>query len=113
MRLSVSRKFGAVVGDVMMPGESGIEIYLEIKNARPEMAERFVFMTGGRLRNRPRSFSRTSPWLVCERHSSSANFKLTSTGSLSKPDQVSIRPTLPSWRLKTTLIAPDSELVKT
>jgi PAS domain S-box-containing protein len=45
--LLVEADFGAVLCDVMMPRVSGIDLYRQTQNARPEMAERFIFMTGG------------------------------------------------------------------
>ncbi|MDT8369250.1 MAG: hybrid sensor histidine kinase/response regulator [Longimicrobiales bacterium] len=35
-----------IVSDVRMPGESGIDLYLEVRNAHPELVERFLFVTG-------------------------------------------------------------------
>jgi PAS domain S-box-containing protein len=38
-----------VLCDVMMPGLTGVDVYAAICRARPELAERFVFMTGGAM----------------------------------------------------------------
>ena len=38
---------GVVVCDLVLPGQSGPELYREIAAARPELADRFVFVTGG------------------------------------------------------------------
>ncbi|MEX0893995.1 MAG: ATP-binding protein [Gemmatimonadota bacterium] len=35
-----------VVSDVKMPGESGVELYRWVQRERPELAERFLFVTG-------------------------------------------------------------------
>lgn len=47
LELLRTESFGAVLCDVMMPRLSGIDIYRKMKSARPELAERFIFMTGG------------------------------------------------------------------
>ena len=39
--------FDIIVCDLMMPGLSGEEVYTEVIKQRPELAERFIFMTGG------------------------------------------------------------------
>jgi CheY-like chemotaxis protein len=36
-----------VLCDIMMPAMTGIELYEEVSKQRPELARRFVFMTGG------------------------------------------------------------------
>lgn len=36
-----------VLCDLMMPDKSGMELYREVVAARPELRDRFVFMTGG------------------------------------------------------------------
>jgi CheY-like chemotaxis protein len=41
--------FDAVLCDVSMPGKSGLAVYEEIKQRRPALARRFVFMSGGVL----------------------------------------------------------------
>ncbi len=46
-RLREGEAFDVVVCDVMMPHFSGIELYLGIEQSRPDLAERFVFATGG------------------------------------------------------------------
>ena len=39
--------FDIILCDLMMPGLSGDEVYAEVIKGRPELAERFIFMTGG------------------------------------------------------------------
>lgn len=39
--------FDAILCDVMMPGMTGMDVYLAIRSRNPELAERIVFMTGG------------------------------------------------------------------
>ena len=38
--------FDAIISDVRMPGESGIDFYRWISETRPELASRFLFVTG-------------------------------------------------------------------
>jgi len=45
--LQDDREFDVVLCDVMMPEMSGIALYEHCKDREPEIAERFVFMTGG------------------------------------------------------------------
>jgi len=41
--------FDAVLCDVVMPGESGIELFQQLVESEPEYAERWIFMSGGAL----------------------------------------------------------------
>jgi CheY-like chemotaxis protein len=38
--------FDVVLCDVLMPGVSGIDLYRELEQKRPEMVERIIFMSG-------------------------------------------------------------------
>lgn len=49
MKRLQEREFDLILSDVMMPNMSGVELYLEISERRPEFADRFLFMTGGVL----------------------------------------------------------------
>lgn len=44
--------------DIMMPEVSGMEVYSEVAERRPELASRFVFMTGGVFTTKARDFLR-------------------------------------------------------
>ncbi|MEM6293709.1 MAG: response regulator [Myxococcota bacterium] len=48
--------YDLVLCDVMMPEVSGMEVFRRVRRARPETAERFVFMTGGAFTPTARSF---------------------------------------------------------
>jgi PAS domain S-box-containing protein len=48
--------FDLVLCDLMMPEMSGEEVYLAVSRKRPELARRFVFMTGGAFTSRGRRF---------------------------------------------------------
>jgi len=48
--------FDVVFCDVMMPGVSGVGVYRSTVARRPELAERFVFMTGGAFTTEARAF---------------------------------------------------------
>jgi len=45
--LAADQKFDIVFCDLMMPEISGMEVYEKVVAEYPELAERFVFMTGG------------------------------------------------------------------
>jgi two-component sensor histidine kinase len=48
-RLCSDEPFDVVFCDLMMPEVSGMEVYGRVSARRPEIASRFVFMTGGRF----------------------------------------------------------------
>ena len=50
--------------DLMMPEVSGMEVYAKVSARRPELASRFVFMTGGAFTVQAREFLKATP-LVC------------------------------------------------
>jgi two-component system cell cycle sensor histidine kinase/response regulator CckA len=54
--LDPSRSFDVVLCDLMMPGLSGSDLFLEARRQRPELASRFVFMTGGAFTEGGRAF---------------------------------------------------------
>ena len=43
----VSEDYALVLCDVMMPGQSGMDVYNRLAELRPEMIPRIVFVTGG------------------------------------------------------------------
>jgi C4-dicarboxylate-specific signal transduction histidine kinase/CheY-like chemotaxis protein len=45
-RIVTERSFAVIISDVKMPGESGIAFYEWICRTRPELASRFLFVTG-------------------------------------------------------------------
>ncbi|MBW2454173.1 MAG: hybrid sensor histidine kinase/response regulator [Deltaproteobacteria bacterium] len=47
-----------ILSDLMMPGRSGMELYEEVIDEDPELAERFVFMTGGTFTDEAHAFRR-------------------------------------------------------
>ena len=48
--------FDVILCDLMMPGLSGMDVYERIEEQRPELVQRFVFITGGAFTERARSF---------------------------------------------------------
>jgi DNA-binding NtrC family response regulator len=48
--------FDVVLCDLMMPLVSGMDLYERVVARRPEMASRFVFVTGGAFTERARAF---------------------------------------------------------
>jgi signal transduction histidine kinase len=63
-RLSSNEPFDVVFCDLMMPEVSGIEVFTRVSEARPELASRFVFMTGGAFTAEAREFLKETP-LTC------------------------------------------------
>jgi PAS domain S-box-containing protein len=51
--------FDVVLCDVMMPGLDGIAVFEEVQRTSPELAKRFVFISGGAFTPRARSFLAT------------------------------------------------------
>ncbi len=47
--LASDASFAVVLCDVMMPGESGIDLHASLRTQAPALAARFVFITGGVL----------------------------------------------------------------
>ena len=59
--------FDLVLCDVKMPEVSGIEVYERIVARRPELAERFVFMTGGAVTQEASEFLARHPGAQIEK----------------------------------------------
>lgn len=55
-RALATGNFDVVLCDLMMPGMNGVELFERVQAARPELARRFVFMTGGVLTERAAAF---------------------------------------------------------
>jgi CheY-like chemotaxis protein len=55
-RLRANEHFDAVLCDLMMPQMSGIDVFDELERARPTLARRMGFMTGGAFTPRAREF---------------------------------------------------------
>lgn len=53
--------FDVVLCDMSMPEVTGIDVFVRSTQARPELAERFVFMTGGSFAASTREFLEHSP----------------------------------------------------
>lgn len=54
--LESGRAFDAILCDLMMPDVTGPELYRAACRARPELAQRFIFMTGGAFTEHARDF---------------------------------------------------------
>ncbi len=54
-------RFDAVLADLMMADATGIDLYEAVHDRRPDLAKRFVFMTGGAFSARARSFLAAVP----------------------------------------------------
>ena len=55
-RLETDSSFDLVLCDLMMPDVNGAAVYAAVQREHPELAERFVFMTGGAFTPRAREF---------------------------------------------------------
>jgi CheY-like chemotaxis protein len=58
--LLLRERFDVVLSDVTMPGMTGIELYERLASERPDVAERFVFLTGGTFTDAADAFFRDS-----------------------------------------------------
>ncbi len=56
-----------VVCDLMLPGTDGTELHARIREARPEIASRFLFVTGGTLSKTTADYIRTSGCLALQK----------------------------------------------
>jgi DNA-binding response OmpR family regulator len=56
-----ANEYDAVVCDVMMPNLRGDELYLRAKEIRPELADRFIFITGYAANPKVNLFLTTTP----------------------------------------------------
>jgi CheY-like chemotaxis protein/two-component sensor histidine kinase len=63
-RLCSDEPFDVVFCDLMMPEVSGMELFARVSERCPEIASRFVFMTGGAFTPQAREFLQRTP-LVC------------------------------------------------
>jgi len=52
----LAEPFDLILCDLMMPGQSGIDVYRALKEARPELVDRFVVMSGGANDDRSAAF---------------------------------------------------------
>jgi CheY-like chemotaxis protein len=53
--------FDVILCDMSMPDVTGMEVFARATASRPELAKRFVFMTGGSFHARTREFLETTP----------------------------------------------------
>ena len=66
-RLETDSGFDLVLCDLMMPDVNGAAVYASVKRDHPELAERFVFMTGGAFTTRAREFLSQHPGAQLEK----------------------------------------------
>jgi CheY-like chemotaxis protein len=66
-RLEQDSRFDLVLCDLMMPDVNGAAVYESVKRQYPELAERFVFMTGGAFTARAREFLAQHPGAQLEK----------------------------------------------
>jgi CheY-like chemotaxis protein len=100
-RLERGSHFDVVVSDVSMPGMSGPELYVRVRERFPQLAERFLLMSGDsygasllcsavarreRLREMPAILDKPVPRDVLVRTIETLGRKLPSSGSFAIPD---------------------------
>ncbi|MGB8329469.1 MAG: response regulator [Polyangiales bacterium] len=66
-RLCSDEPIDVVFCDLMMPEVSGMEVYAAVSSRRPEIASRFVFMTGGAFTAEARAFLDQNPVICLEK----------------------------------------------
>jgi CheY-like chemotaxis protein/two-component sensor histidine kinase len=59
-RLATGERFDAIVCDLMMPQMTGMELHARVAERAPDVAARFVFVTGGAFTDRAAEFLRTT-----------------------------------------------------
>lgn len=52
-------EFDVIVCDLMMPNVTGMDVYEAVVASRPELGDRFIFMSGGTFTERSRAFRRS------------------------------------------------------
>ena len=65
--LRSSEVFDVIFCDIMMPEMSGTELYTQVQMRRPDVAERFVFITGGAFTTSARDFLARTPVLCLDK----------------------------------------------
>jgi DNA-binding NtrC family response regulator len=53
--------YDVIVCDLMMPEVTGMDIYEELAQSKPDMSKRMLFMTGGAFTERARTFLESVP----------------------------------------------------
>ena len=60
-RISAGARYDVLVCDLMMPEQTGIDLYEQLRVRAPELASRMVFMTGGAFTERAERFLKSVP----------------------------------------------------
>ena len=55
-RLEAGEDYDVILCDLVMPGMTGMQLYAQLARARPDLAERCVFMSGGTFTEEARAF---------------------------------------------------------
>ncbi|HVG59980.1 MAG TPA: MASE1 domain-containing protein [Hyalangium sp.] len=65
--VSSGQRFDLVVCDLQMPGTTGMDVYAQLRQQAPELAQRLVFMSGGAYTPDASAFIRSVPNRVLEK----------------------------------------------
>lgn len=61
IELAIAGEFDVILCDMMMPGRTGADVYREVLAKRPELAQRFLFMSGGAVDREHAAFLDSAP----------------------------------------------------
>lgn len=73
--LDGGESFDVIICDLMMPGMDGPSLHEAVEARRPELAQRFIFLTGGVFTKKTRDFIDRTPNLVLEKPFSPARLR--------------------------------------
>lgn len=61
IEIAIAGEFDVIVCDMMMPGRTGADVYREVIAKRPDLAQRFLFMSGGTVEREHAAFLESAP----------------------------------------------------
>jgi CheY-like chemotaxis protein len=89
LQLMQREHFDAVLCDVMMPGMTGMEFHAKVAEHCPELAKRFVFITGGPFTPQAREsfFNSNNPYIQKPFSSTELMTAIETAIAMSEPDE--------------------------